>query len=222
MAVAQEKVGKRGAQTRERILEVAERAFAENGYAETRLEDVASQLDITRAALVYYFENKRDLYECVLDRLFGELVARVAQAAESVKAPGKRIEKMVDAWMLYAAERPSLVRVYLRELASAGGEQERAITRHTDKLFELLAETLRKGEQAGLFGAVDPMHLVSTFAGPTFFFIGVLPSRGIDPTFDPLSPERFDAHRADVVANVRRLLRPPRTTKRPSRPRRIR
>ena len=59
MATAQEKIGVRGARTRERILEVAEHAFADNGFAETRLEDVASQLGITRAALVYYFETIR-------------------------------------------------------------------------------------------------------------------------------------------------------------------
>lgn len=215
-------VGKRGARTRERILEIAERTFAEHGYAETRLEDISSRLEITRAALVYYFANKRALYECVLDGMFGELVARVALACEGVKSPGKRVEAMVDAWVSYAAERPTFVRVYLRELASAGVEQEPIIARHTEKLFEILSETLREGEQAGLFGSVDPMHLVSSFAGPTIFFLGVLPFGGIDPTFDPLSPERFQAHRADVLANVRRILRSGRPTKRPARPRRVR
>ena len=50
-----------GAETRERILDVAQELFTRQGYDKTSLRDIAERLDITKAALYYYFERKEDI-----------------------------------------------------------------------------------------------------------------------------------------------------------------
>jgi len=50
-----------GAETRERILEVALELFTRQGYDKTSLRDIAERLQITKAALYYYFERKEDI-----------------------------------------------------------------------------------------------------------------------------------------------------------------
>jgi len=50
-----------GAQTRERILDVALELFIQHGYDKTSLRDIADRLGITKAALYYYFERKEDI-----------------------------------------------------------------------------------------------------------------------------------------------------------------
>jgi AcrR family transcriptional regulator len=50
-----------GAETRERILDVAQELFTQQGYDKTSLRDIAQRLDITKAALYYYFERKEDI-----------------------------------------------------------------------------------------------------------------------------------------------------------------
>jgi len=50
-----------GAETRERILDVAQELFTEHGYDKTSLRDIAERLGITKAALYYYFERKEDI-----------------------------------------------------------------------------------------------------------------------------------------------------------------
>ncbi|MFQ5478643.1 MAG: TetR/AcrR family transcriptional regulator [Candidatus Binatia bacterium] len=208
MALRLKKVGTRGEHTREAILRTAERRFADRGFTDTRLEDIAGELGITRPALVYYFTSKRELYDCVLENVFGELVDRVRAVSAAADAPNEQIEAMVSTWIAYAGERPTFVRIYLREVANATPTMEPAITRYTDKLNEVLIEVLRAGEAQGLFRPVDPMHLVSSFVGATVQYIGVLPTLGLDSSFDPLEKERLAAHREDVLANVRRILEP--------------
>ncbi len=66
----------RAEKTRGTILDAAEAVFAEKGFAAARLEDVAAIVGIRRASIVYYFRDKRDLYEAVLERLFSNLHAR--------------------------------------------------------------------------------------------------------------------------------------------------
>ena len=53
--------GSRGAETRERILTVAQELFIEQGYDKTSLRDIAERLSITKAALYYYFRRKEDI-----------------------------------------------------------------------------------------------------------------------------------------------------------------
>lgn len=50
-----------GVETRERILEVALELFTWQGYDKTSLRDIAERLQITKAALYYYFERKEDI-----------------------------------------------------------------------------------------------------------------------------------------------------------------
>lgn len=53
--------GSHGSETRERILDVAQELFTRQGYDKTSLRDIAARLEITKAALYYYFERKEDI-----------------------------------------------------------------------------------------------------------------------------------------------------------------
>lgn len=53
--------GSQGSETRERILDVAQELFTRHGYDKTSLRDIADRLEITKAALYYYFERKEDI-----------------------------------------------------------------------------------------------------------------------------------------------------------------
>jgi AcrR family transcriptional regulator len=53
--------GNQGSETRERILDVAQELFTHRGYDKTSLRDIAERLEITKAALYYYFERKEDI-----------------------------------------------------------------------------------------------------------------------------------------------------------------
>jgi AcrR family transcriptional regulator len=56
-------VGRRGARTRQRIVEAALECFAEHGYRTTSIDDIASRAEVSRATLYQYFESKDALPE---------------------------------------------------------------------------------------------------------------------------------------------------------------
>lgn len=67
------------AQRREQILQAATRAFAQNGFAATGLDDIATEAGVTRVILYRHFDSKTDLYQAALDRFCGALSDHVAE-----------------------------------------------------------------------------------------------------------------------------------------------
>src|SRR6202049_3184609 len=49
------------------LLEAALRIFAERGYANTRLEDIAADVGVTKGTIYHYFETKEDLLLQAID-----------------------------------------------------------------------------------------------------------------------------------------------------------
>jgi len=48
---------------RERILKVAERLFAAQGYANTTMEQIVRELEVSKPFVYYYFHNKQEIFE---------------------------------------------------------------------------------------------------------------------------------------------------------------
>lgn len=66
--------------TKERILEVAEKLFAQKGFEGTRTRDIAEQAGINISTLHFHWKSKEDLYTAVYQRQ----VARRAKLAEEI------------------------------------------------------------------------------------------------------------------------------------------
>jgi AcrR family transcriptional regulator len=66
MALRNDRVDSRRTDTRDRILAVALRLFAERGYANTSLREIAEQLDVTKAALYFHYKTKEDIVTGIL------------------------------------------------------------------------------------------------------------------------------------------------------------
>jgi hypothetical protein len=48
---------------RERILQVAARLFAAQGYASTTMAQIVRELDVTKPFVYYYFRDKQEIFE---------------------------------------------------------------------------------------------------------------------------------------------------------------
>ncbi len=74
------------ASRKEKILDAAEKAFAEMGFEGSSLRQIVASADVNLATVYYYFESKEKLLEAVMQRRFGPLkerqLARLKQAQE--------------------------------------------------------------------------------------------------------------------------------------------
>jgi AcrR family transcriptional regulator len=75
------------AQTRERLLDAAEQAFAAEGFGGASLDRIAEAAGFTRGAVYSNFADKADLFVAVLDRRLDRRHAEVADAMLAARDP---------------------------------------------------------------------------------------------------------------------------------------
>ena len=71
--------------TRDRILEVAERLFRQIGYQKTTVGDIAKELRMSPANVYRFFESKKAIHQSVARALMGEVEI---EAQRIVARPG--------------------------------------------------------------------------------------------------------------------------------------
>jgi len=83
------KVMGRGAQTREKLLDIAEAAVLEKGFGATSIDEVIFEAGLTKSGFFYHFKDKNDLALALLDRyverdtrIFDDIFARADELAE--------------------------------------------------------------------------------------------------------------------------------------------
>jgi TetR/AcrR family transcriptional regulator len=200
-------LGARAVRTRAAILGAAEESFAEGGFAATRLEDVAERVGIRRASIVYYFKDKRELYDAVLADVFDGLRARIEAALSSSDPLPERVEAAVSAWVDYVGERPTFARLLLREVADGARDRGAALRQYTRPWFELIhKQVVERPEGGEELADVDPVLMASSVAGSTVFYVAALPHLAPELGLEPTGPGPLAAHREQLLSIVRHLL----------------
>jgi len=160
-------------ESKTRILDAAAGLFARNGFDRTSLADVGEAAGVSRGLPSYFFGSKEQLYAAVTERLREQVQAIVKASVAATKS--RRIEEVLERsvppFIDYLAANPQLVRLLQWEFLHAPNapRQEAPVTLFYDTAG-VLAEAL---DAAGISG-VDPIHLLLSIVGMSFFpFIAV-------------------------------------------------
>lgn len=82
---------------RETILREAAKLFAENGFEGTSLQNVASAVGITKAALYHYFATKQEMYDAIVIDILQRLYAYVLEHVEKDAPHETRLKQLMVA-----------------------------------------------------------------------------------------------------------------------------
>jgi AcrR family transcriptional regulator len=97
---------------RDAALDAASRLFAENGFHETGMADIAREAGLSLKALYGVFGSKDDLFAAVLDAAFARLLPVLADDGD--QDPGERILGLIDDLFALVEENRSDFLLYAR------------------------------------------------------------------------------------------------------------
>src|SRR3954462_11691954 len=109
--------------TREALIDAALDLFTARGYAEVGTEEIVARAKVTRGALYHHFDDKRDLFRAVFERVESDLMERIGATMQSADDP---YELMVGGMRAFldACEEPAVNQISLTDAPAVLGWQE--------------------------------------------------------------------------------------------------
>jgi AcrR family transcriptional regulator len=161
-------------ETRNNILEIAAREFADKGLAGARIDEIAEKTSSSKRMIYYYFGGKEGLYRAVLERAYARIRSREEEASEKLHelpadlALRAQIEQTFD----YHASHPDFVRLVMNENIHHGehiGHVPGLKERNRSVIAQLRA-IINKGVAEKVFReGIDPVDLHMSISALCFY-----------------------------------------------------
>lgn len=104
--------------TKDRIMDVAERLFADHGFAATSLRQITAEAEVNLAAVNYHFKSKEALLSAVIERRLGPINKRRMELLDEMETRSSNgqldLKEAVMAFMRPAFEAKSAKRDEIR------------------------------------------------------------------------------------------------------------
>jgi AcrR family transcriptional regulator len=157
------------AQTRDEILQVAAREFADLGYAGARVDQIAARTRTTKRMIYYYFGGKEQLFIAVLEQAYAGIRAAEQEIDVDHLDPVSAIRRLAELTFDHHQSNPDFIRLVSIENIHRAEHLERSegFARLNNPAIDLIARILERGRCEGTFvrdiDAIDLHMMISAF-----------------------------------------------------------
>ncbi|MBI4540056.1 MAG: TetR/AcrR family transcriptional regulator [Gemmatimonadetes bacterium] len=148
------------------ILKAAAAIFADKGYHQASIRDIAGATGISLSGLYYYFKSKEELLFLIQDHCFGTILERLENDLEGVADPEERLRILVRNHLHFFVNSMREMKVLSHEARALTAEYRRRVNakkkRYTEIVMEILSELKPAGSAVdlrvatfGLFGMMN-------------------------------------------------------------------
>ena len=134
---------------RTRILDAAIRVFAQHGYHEARVGDIAEDAGVAHGLLYHYFASKDDVLRTIFVENWGQLIARFRAVEGADEPAGEKLEGIAKILLRTWRNDPALVTVMVREVARSHQLQDRVD--EVREAFAIVQRIVEEGQAEGVF-----------------------------------------------------------------------
>jgi AcrR family transcriptional regulator len=139
----------RAQETRQRLLDAAERVFARHGFAQGTVDLIADEAGVSMGALYHHFSGKEELFRALLATHIDRARLQLSSLAGATSLRDA-VGRFIDFWIDHLRTDLQFGDLLLEFLAQASRESwaQEAIDGFFRRGYELIAEALRMGQAA--------------------------------------------------------------------------
>jgi len=153
---------------RDAILRAAIDVFAERGFFNAQVADVARSAGVAAGTVYLYFRSKDDLLVSIFERTMRDALVRVREAVADTRDPAERLRRFAQLHLTGLGRDRNLAIVFQVELRQSTKFMERFSSTLLRDYLGMIREAIEDGQRTGLFRA----DVKATVAAKMFF--GVL------------------------------------------------
>jgi len=146
------------------LLSAAARVFAERGYHQTSMRDLARASGVSLAGLYYYVESKEELLYLIQKNNFARVIAGMRERLEGATDPVDRLMRFIDNHLDYFAAHMAEMKVLSHEAGALSGEWLQTVEEMKRTYVRSLMDIL-----AGIEEAHGPAHANRRVAAYSLF-----------------------------------------------------
>ena len=153
--------------TRDLLLEVAGRLFAERGFDGVSIRDITREAGVNLGAVTYHFGSKVELFRAIIiekTKPLSEIGRRIAQTDQP---PREKLSQLLHESALHILNRDPYLKAFFAEAMQGGERLSQECLEPLVQRNRLIASIIQEGIDSGVFRACD-------VEGATWAFFGML------------------------------------------------
>lgn len=147
------------------IIAVSARLFREKGYRATTMDDIASELNVTKPALYYYIKTKHDLLYAICKSAIERLMEGMKGIMEERDDVEEQLRRLISWHVNMFSERGDVITVYLAEESELPREERGFIRKQSRDYEALYRRLLERGIEESKFRELDVHMVVRAISG---------------------------------------------------------
>ena len=136
---------------REELTRIAARLFAERGYFNAQVADVARAAGVAAGTVYLYFKSKDDLLVSIFERSMRESLTAGREAVADLSDPRERLRRLARGHLARLGSDRNLAVVFQVELRQSTKFMERFSSSHLRDYLGLIREAIADGQRSGIF-----------------------------------------------------------------------
>jgi AcrR family transcriptional regulator len=142
----------RAQDSRDEILGAATRLFANRGFHETSMSEVARSARVSKALIFWHFKTKEELFFAVLNRLLEPYFIDFAEESGALDEKSQ-ILRLIESYLLFVRDNASSIRFFVAQLLHNQSSSE-SLTGQVLRLYDgyraLLVDLIARAQEKGL------------------------------------------------------------------------
>ncbi len=161
---------------RAQVLRHAKRIFARKGYHRTNVADIITRARIARGTFYLYFQNKKDLFEELLEQVVNELSHRIRRLRVGADEPNPvdQLRENLRRVVSFVLTERELTDILLNHSVGFDRELDAKIRDFYDRIAELIQRSLDLGIDMELVRPCDTRAVSYCILGGIKEVVGVL------------------------------------------------
>ena len=145
------------------ILDAAQKRFGLYGLEKTTMSEIASDINMSKGSIYYYFPDKEQLYKSIIEKEHDEFLLKVHEHINIIKDPSLMLREYVKVNLQFFRIFLNLSRVRLNEIKGLTPFMKDIITNQRTKEKAILINIFEKGNESGYFKIMNLEEISDLF-----------------------------------------------------------